>query len=265
VSAHARTRTSWFALLTFALVGVGCGQQDESHTNTGPVTDGTAPTPATATETPAPADASRSTEAPPPASAPATSPAPTTPTPTPTSAEPAPEKPQASANPAAATTAAPADAAVTLEKVSYETFRKRIAANPAKAKYTMVDTWATWCGPCKENFPHVVEMSRKYAGKGLAVASLSFDDPTESKLVAEAEAFLREKQATFPNYLLDEETTAAFEKFEINTIPAVFLYGPDGKEVKRFTLDDPNKQFTYEEVEKTVAALLEGGDVPKSE
>ena len=33
---------------------------------------------------------------------------------------------------------------------------------------------------------------------------------------------------------------------------------PDGKELKRFTMDDPNHQFTYEQVEKEVAALLEG-------
>ncbi len=70
-------------------------------------------------------------------------------------------------------------------------------------------------------------------------------------------AFLREKKANFTNYLLDEEPGVGFEKFGVNAIPAVFLYGPDGKEVKRFTMDDPNNQFTYEDVEKTVAALLE--------
>ncbi len=43
----------------------------------------------------------------------------------------------------------------------------------------------------------------------------------------------------------------------IGAIPAVFVYGPDGKEVKRFTMDDPNNQFTYDEVEKSVVALLD--------
>ena len=49
-----------------------------------------------------------------------------------------------------------------------------------------------------------------------------------------------------------------FEKLKINAIPAVFVFGPDGKEVKRFTMDDPNNQFTYDEVEKAVVALLDG-------
>jgi hypothetical protein len=43
----------------------------------------------------------------------------------------------------------------------------------------------------------------------------------------------------------------------INAIPAVFVYGPDGKEVKRFTMDDTKNQFTYDEVEKAIAALLD--------
>ena len=47
-----------------------------------------------------------------------------------------------------------------------------------------------------------------------------------------------------------------FEKLNINAIPAVFVFGPDGKEVKRFTMDDPNNQFTYDEVEKAVTSLL---------
>jgi len=107
-------------------------------------------------------------------------------------------------------------------------------------------------------FPHVIEMHRKYADKGLAVASLSFDDPEKTRDVETAKAFLREKKATMTNYLLDEGEGAGFEKFGVNSIPAVFLYGPDGKEVKRFTWDDPNNQFTYDQVEKTVAELLDG-------
>jgi hypothetical protein len=74
--------------------------------------------------------------------------------------------------------------------------------------------------------------------------------------VAEAERFLNEKKAPFTNILLDENFGDGFEKLNISAIPAVFIYGPDGKEVKRFTMDDPNNQFTYNEVEKAVVALL---------
>jgi hypothetical protein len=56
--------------------------------------------------------------------------------------------------------------------------------------------------------------------------------------------------------LLDEKDGVGFDKLDINTIPAVFLYGPDGKLIKKFTMDDPNNQFTYEDVEKEVASRL---------
>ncbi len=144
---------------------------------------------------------------------------------------------------------------VKLEKLKWGQFQKRLANT--KVKYTVVDAWSTTCGPCKENFPHVIEMHRKYGTKGLAIISLSLDDPTDTAAVAEAERFLKEKKAVFSNVLLDENFGDGFDKLNINGIPAVFIFGPDGKEVKRFTMDDPNNQFTYDEVEKAVAALLD--------
>ncbi|AMV37040.1 TlpA family protein disulfide reductase [Planctomyces sp. SH-PL62] len=144
---------------------------------------------------------------------------------------------------------------VSLRQLTWAQFQEHLAS-PKDARYTLVDAWATTCGPCKENFPHLVEMHRKFAPQGLAVVSLSLDDSEDEKAVAEAEKFLREKQATFTNVLLKENFGDGFDKLDIGAIPAVFLYGPDGKEIKRFTMDDPNDQFTYEQVEKEVAARL---------
>ena len=97
------------------------------------------------------------------------------------------------------------DAEVKLEPVKYDAFLQRIAANK-KAKYTLVDAWATRCGPCKENFPHLVEMHQKYADKGLAVVSLSLDDPTDAKAVDDGqEVPPARRRPTFTNVLLDEE------------------------------------------------------------
>jgi thiol-disulfide isomerase/thioredoxin len=145
---------------------------------------------------------------------------------------------------------------VKLDRLNWTQFQGRLAATK-NIKFTIVDAWSTTCGPCKENFPHLVEMHRKYAKQGLAVISLSLDDPSDKAAVAEAEKFLKAKKAAFTNVLLDENFGDGFEKLKINAIPAVFVFGPDGKELKRFTMDDPNNQFTYEEVEKAVIALLD--------
>ncbi len=148
-------------------------------------------------------------------------------------------------------------AIIKLEPLKWTKFKERLTASKG-AKFTLVDVWATTCGPCKENFPHLVQMHHKYASKGLAVVSLTLDDPTDAKAVAEAERFLKEKKAVFTNVLLDENYGDGFDKLDINTIPAVFLFAPDGKEMKRFTMDETRHQFTYADVEKEVASLLEG-------
>ena len=144
---------------------------------------------------------------------------------------------------------------VKLESLKWPQFKERLAAMKP-AKYTLVDAWATTCAPCKENFPHLIQMHQKYGSKGLAVISLCLDDATNKKAVSEAEKFLKEKSAAFTNVLLDENYGEGFDKLDVNTIPAVFIFGQDGKELKRFTMDDPSHQFTYDQVEKYLIDLL---------
>jgi thiol-disulfide isomerase/thioredoxin len=148
-------------------------------------------------------------------------------------------------------------AEVKLVPVKWNGYLKEVASYK-KARLVIVDAWATWCGPCMKNFPHLVEMHEKYADKGLAAVSLSLDEADNPKKVAAATAFLKEKKAVFSNLILDEKMDEAFEKLDIGAIPAVFLYTPDGKLVKRFTLDDVDKLFTYEQVEEFVKDYLEG-------
>ena len=147
--------------------------------------------------------------------------------------------------------------AVTLERLNWDAFKAKLAkAKSEQFKYTVVDAWATNCGPCKENFPHLVEMHKKYSGMGLQVISLSLDDTTDETALTDAKKFLTDKKSTFTNIVLDEEFGIGFEKLEINSIPAVFIYGPDGKEVQRFTWDDPNHQFEYKDVDQALAKLF---------
>ena len=151
---------------------------------------------------------------------------------------------------------------VKFSPIKFDALKKHLAENPAKAKFTIIDAWASNCGPCKENFPHLVKMNEKYGPKGLAVISLSLDDIDDKAALKAAEDFLKKKNATFANYYIDEEFGAGFEKLDISAIPAVFLFGPDGKEIRRFTMDDPDNQFTYDDVEKAVEAILDGKPLP---
>jgi thiol-disulfide isomerase/thioredoxin len=128
-----------------------------------------------------------------------------------------------------------------------------------EGKIVVSDMWATWCIPCIEKFPHMVDLSHRYAGRGVQFVSTSLDDPTDDLAIAYAREFLVEQQAEFPNYLINENVTDTFERLDLMTIPAVFIYGRDGALRYRLTADDPNNQFTDQDVEDAIEALLAEG------
>src|SRR5579885_2197574 len=79
------------------------------------------------------------------------------------------------------------------------------AVHEKKGSVVVVDFWATWCRPCVESFPHLVELHNKYAGQGLACMSVSVDDPMDKD---KARGFLARQRATFPNFLVTDRYTA---------------------------------------------------------
>jgi thiol-disulfide isomerase/thioredoxin len=185
-----------------------------------------------------------------------------TPATEPANPESAPVEPKALSAVVPAAPAAPAQTdGVKLTPAKWDEYTEFVKPKDGK-KFTLVDAWATWCAPCKENFPHVVEMHEKYASKGLQVISLSLDDVSDAKAVKEATEFLVSKKAAFTNLILNETQEIAFDKLEISAIPSVFLFDAQGKEIHRFTLEDPNDQFTYEQVEQAIQAILDGKPVP---
>jgi thiol-disulfide isomerase/thioredoxin len=142
------------------------------------------------------------------------------------------------------------DSPVDLKTVKLKELLEQIGSH--KSKIVVVDVWATFCVPCKDGFPHLVELQKKHAADGVVCVSVSVDD-TDARPAALK--FLRKQNAAFPNYLLDEVPTVWQDHWDITAIPAVFVYR-DGKLLARFTYDDPDKQFTHKDVENKVASLL---------
>lgn len=64
-----------------------------------------------------------------------------------------------------------------------------VSLDDLKGKYVYIDVWATWCGPCKGELPHLKELEKKMHGKNIVFVSISCDKDKEAwkKMVKEKE------------------------------------------------------------------------------
>jgi thiol-disulfide isomerase/thioredoxin len=153
---------------------------------------------------------------------------------------------------ATAATAGPEIKLYPIDKVGYDAL-----FDFYRGKVVLVDFWATWCPKCREDFPHTVELDRKYGSEGLVVVSFACDDADKEEEIL---AFLRAQQATFKNLRgvagADEKT---FEDFQIagGALPHYKLYDRKGKLSKTFAVDpEAEHQFSLEDIDAAVQELL---------
>ena len=100
------------------------------------------------------------------------------------------------------------------------------------AKAVLVNVWATWCAPCREEFPNLVKVARELAPRGLRVVLVSADFPG---LDAEIRRFLTDQGVDFTTYYRegsDEAFIDAMSPDWSGAIPATFLYDGHGKLVR---------------------------------
>lgn len=125
-----------------------------------------------------------------------------------------------------------------------------------KGDIVVVDMWATWCISCLERFPAMVEMSKEYKNKGVRFVSLLLEDPEEPEAIVKAQRFLTKQQADFNHYFMNENLMKSFERLDLLGIPAVYIYSKDGQLHSKLTGDNPNKQFTEQDIKDTIDKLL---------
>jgi thiol-disulfide isomerase/thioredoxin len=116
-----------------------------------------------------------------------------------------------------------------------------------RGKVVLVNFWATWCEPCRDEMPSIERLRQSLAGKPFEVLAVNIGEP-----LGRIERFLEKMPLGFP-VLLDRDSGAA-KAWKARVVPATFLVGPDGRirYVHYGELD-----WSSEPVRKRVAELLE--------
>lgn len=114
-------------------------------------------------------------------------------------------------------------------------------------KVVMVDFWASWCDPCKDSFPAMAELQKKYADQGFVIIAINVDENR-----SDMDDFLKKNAAGFA--VVRDASQKLVEKAGIGTMPSAFLIDPEGK--VRFTHSGYHGADTKKKYAEEIEALL---------
>lgn len=122
-------------------------------------------------------------------------------------------------------------------------------------KPLLVNFWATWCEPCRDEYPMLNELAKQYGPKGLNVVGVSMDDDGDLILMRR---FLARYKPVFSNYRKTAGDDAGFRQSVLTgwsgTLPITIFYGKDGRQAASFIGEKGREQY-----EQTIQGLLAGG------
>lgn len=107
--------------------------------------------------------------------------------------------------------------------------RLRALVSDGRATVTLVNVWATWCGPCREEFPAMLAVARRHRADGLRLLLVSADYPDQ---LPATRSFLEANGARDTSYIKDERDMAfingVLPKWS-GALPATLLYDSHGR------------------------------------
>jgi len=150
----------------------------------------------------------------------------------------APSKPAASATPATATSGAPSSPTSPImvpAKVLETNFPaidgKQRRLGDYAGKILVVDIWATWCGPCRVEIPHLVELANEFQGRGVEVIGMTTEDPVKD--AEKVRDFAGEFKINYPIGFANGEFALHLKQGR-DVIPQTYVIGRKGQLHKHF-------------------------------
>jgi thiol-disulfide isomerase/thioredoxin len=121
-------------------------------------------------------------------------------------------------------------------------------------KPLVVNFWATWCEPCRDEYPMLVDLAKQFAPQGVIVVGVSMDDDSDMNLVRR---FLARNHPGFPNYRQKPgiDVDAFYDGVNPQwhgTMPQTVFYARDGRIIGFFTGTRPRPVF-----EQAVHSILD--------
>lgn len=105
---------------------------------------------------------------------------------------------------------------------------KTIRSVDFNGKIVILDFWATWCAPCREEIPGFIALQKKYAQQGLVIIGASIDEGGASTV----KLFTEKLGMNYPVVLADEEMQDQFGGIEV--VPTTFVIDRKGHIVKKY-------------------------------
>jgi thiol-disulfide isomerase/thioredoxin len=106
--------------------------------------------------------------------------------------------------------------------------------NQHRGKLLFINTWATWCVPCKEEFPDLVRLQEYYDDSDVVLVGISVDFPDE--IESKVKPFLYSQKVKFPNYVQNfkqqEDLINLLNEKWRGAVPATFIYDREGNQQK---------------------------------
>lgn len=121
---------------------------------------------------------------------------------------------------------------------------KYVSLSSLRGKFVLIDFWAAWCGPCRQENPNLVAAYRKFKDKNFTILGVSLDRSKDSWLKAIKEDGLMWTQVSDLKFWYND----AARLYDVNSIPNNFLLNPDGKIVA--------KNLRGEQLEQALTILL---------
>lgn len=98
-----------------------------------------------------------------------------------------------------------------------------------KGTIFVIDFWATWCGPCIAEMPHMKELYAAYHGKGVEFIGVSLDQPEAQGGLEKLIAYVKDNEIPWPQYYQGAGWDSEFSTaWGINSIPALFVVDHEG-------------------------------------